>query len=543
MARGHEGDSDRGKDQLMDNGTKSPIKKSIATKIILVVLGFYLLIGTVATLGQIWVEYRYQKRNIIQDLQDIENSFSNGLAVSLWGFDQEDLEASIDGMLSLPSLVGAVIKSDAGMTIAVGGIVTNNGKTGNVGFHVNLSGISDDEKKIHETEAYKFEIFAHQFPITYAPKNKIIQLGTATIYSNSSVIYRKMKLQVVMLVINIILIAGTFFIALLWTVNRYLRRPLTSLTSATGEVTLENLDSFEVKIGISDHNELRALEESFNLMINNLNHSMIEREKAREELARLNVDLKVKNEELEQVVYVASHDLRSPLVNIDGYSRELEYSIKDLRSTLSDKSLDNVLDELAPIIDEDIPEALRFIHTSTSKMETLLAGLLRLSRSGRAALKIESLDINQIIAKVITSTEFQIKKIGVKVIAEDLPPCQGDAIQMDQVFSNLIENALKCLDTNRPGVIRISGKIVDDQSVYCVEDNGIGIDVNHMDKIFEIFHQLDPAQNKGEGLGLTIVKRILTRLEGSIRVESTIGLGSRFYISMPKGNVLQEKGK
>jgi len=225
------------------------------------------------------------------------------------------------------------------------------------------------------------------------------------------------------------------------------------------------------------------------------------------------------------------------LVNIDGYSRELEYSIKDLRNTLSDKSLDNVLDELAPILDEEIPEALRFIRTSTAKMETLLAGLLRLSRSGRAALKIESLDMNQIIAKVIASTEFQIKEIGVKVIAGDLPPCQGDAIQMDQVFSNLLGNALKCLDTNRPGMIRISGEVLDDQSVYCVEDNGIGIDVNHMDKIFEIFHQLDPAQNKGEGLGLTIVKKILSRFEGSIRVESTIDLGSRFYVSMPKGNV------
>jgi len=256
-----------------------------------------------------------------------------------------------------------------------------------------------------------------------------------------------------------------------------------------------------------------------------------------EKLARLNVDLKVKNEELEQVVYVASHDLRSPLVNIDGYSRELEYSIKDLRNTLSEKSLDNVLDELTPILDEEIPEALRFIRTSTTKMETLLAGLLRLSRSGRAALKIESLDMNQIIAKVIASTEFQIKEIGVKVTTGDLPPCQGDAIQMDQVFSNLLDNALKCLDTNRPGMIRISGEVVDDQSVYCVEDNGIGIDVNHMDKIFEIFHQLDPTQNKGEGLGLTIVRKILSRLEGSIRVESTIDLGSRFYVSVPKRKV------
>jgi len=96
---------------------------------------------------------------------------------------------------------------------------------------------------------------------------------------------------------------------------------------------------------------------------------------------------------------------------------------------------------------------------------------------------------------------------------------------------------MKCLDADRKGRVKISGQIIDDKSVYCVEDNGIGIEANHLDKIFEIFHQLNPTQNKGEGLGLTIVKRILTRLDGAIRVESTIGKGSRFYVSMPRRNI------
>jgi signal transduction histidine kinase/ABC-type amino acid transport substrate-binding protein len=267
-----------------------------------------------------------------------------------------------------------------------------------------------------------------------------------------------------------------------------------------------------------------------------LTHSIAERKQAENDLARLNIDLKAKNEELEQVVYVASHDLRSPLVNIDGYSKELEYAIKDLCNTLSDKFSNNALTAIATILDDDIPEALKFIRTSTAKMDTLLTGLLRLSRSGRAALKIGSLDMNELVSRVVDSTEFKIKETGVEIIVEDLPPCQGDAIQIDQVFSNLLENALKCLDQNRPGVIRITGNGVGDNSVYCVEDNGIGIDVKHRDKIFEIFHQLNPVQNKGDGLGLTIVKRILGRLEGSIRIESELGTGSRFYVSLPKAN-------
>ncbi len=268
-----------------------------------------------------------------------------------------------------------------------------------------------------------------------------------------------------------------------------------------------------------------------------LTKEISERKKVDKERVLLNAELETKNEELEQVLYVASHDLRSPLVNIDGYSRELEYSIKELQNKLSVKSLDNVMNDLSPILDDDIPEALRFIRTSAAKMDTLLSGLLRLSRTGRAGLKIESLDMNQIISKVIASNEFKIRETNVEIISHDLPPCKGDAIQMDQIFSNLLGNALKCLDADRKGKVKISGQIIDDQSVYRVEDNGIGIEAMHLDKIFEIFHQLNPTQNKGEGLGLTIVKRILAKLDGTIRVESTIGKGSCFYVSMPIGNI------
>ena len=173
--------------------------------------------------------------------------------------------------------------------------------------------------------------------------------------------------------------------------------------------------------------------------------------------------------------------------------------------------------------------------TSVLKMERLLSGLLRLSRSGLAALNIETLNMNNLISKVLESTEFQIKESNIELIVKDLPPCQSDAVQTDQIFTNLLDNALNCLDPGRQGVIKITGEVVGDQSVYCIEDNGIGIDENHINKIFEIFHQLYPDKRSGEGLGLTIVKRILIKLGGSIRVESESGAGSHFYVSLPKG--------
>ena len=259
-----------------------------------------------------------------------------------------------------------------------------------------------------------------------------------------------------------------------------------------------------------------------------------ERKRTERARARLNAQLEAKNKELEQIVYVTSHDLRSPLVNIDGYGKELEYAIDDLRSALgSDKTPTEALEAADQLLAQDITDALRFIRTSTSKMDALLVGLLTLSRSGRAALTIDSLDMNDLMANVIEASKFQIKEAGAVLDIGDLPPCKGDAVQVNQVFSNLIGNALQYLDPERPGAIRISGRVEGERSVYCVKDNGIGIAPAHRQNIFEIFHRLDPAKSMGEGLGLTIVQQVLGRLWGKIWVESKLGEGSRFYVALP----------
>ena len=254
-----------------------PLKDSIATKMLLMVLGLYLVIAIVVSLSMTWMEYRYQKENIIEDLNNIENAFENGLAVSLWSLDQEALNASVKGMLKVPTLVGVKVSTNEGLTVAIGGIVTEHKDKGKVDIQVNLSGLSDLETVVHNGEVYNLEMFEHQFPIVYKGEGKGIPLGQAVIYSDSSVIYRRMKLQETLQVVNIVLTLLTFALALFWAVNRYLRAPLGSLASATKNVTLDNLDSFEVKIQSSGRDELKVLEESFNSMIKNLHQSIVER--------------------------------------------------------------------------------------------------------------------------------------------------------------------------------------------------------------------------------------------------------------------------
>ncbi len=145
----------------------------------------------------------------------------------------------------------------------------------------------------------------------------------------------------------------------------------------------------------------------------------------------------------------------------------------------------------------------------------------------------EELDMNETVSEILDTINYQVERAGAKMEISELPSCIGDKNQINQLFSNLIGNALKYLDSNRNGVISVSGKKEGNYSVYCVEDNGIGISPDHQEKIFEIFYQLKPKKSTGEGLGLTIVKKIIDIHHGNIWVESKPGTGSKFYVSLP----------
>lgn len=252
------------------------------------------------------------------------------------------------------------------------------------------------------------------------------------------------------------------------------------------------------------------------------------------ELERVNIVLQDKNKELEQIIYVASHDLRSPLVNIHGFTKEIAKTLDDVNSIISHEDVSPSLQKkLRPFLEEDIPEAFDFITAGTSKMDALISGLLEVSRLGRVSMDIAPLDMNKLIKTIEKSFEYQVRKVGAILEIEELPPCRGHETQINQVFSNLLDNALKYRIPKRKPIIKISGKRETGQAVYCVEDNGIGISGDYQGKIFEMFHRLNPYDFVGEGLGLAIVSKIVIRHEGKVWVESAQDKGSRFFISLP----------
>jgi PAS domain S-box-containing protein len=255
-------------------------------------------------------------------------------------------------------------------------------------------------------------------------------------------------------------------------------------------------------------------------------------EQDRERLIKVLAD---KTKEMESLLRIVTHDLRSPLINIQGFSKELASECKHIKRILSKiqmgKEESNIV---SAAIEENIPEAIDYITKSVEKMDRLLGGLSQLSRSTSITLNIESLEMNSLTQNVIEACRFQAKKVEAAIDCDALPDCMGDERQIDQVFSNLINNAIKYLDPEKKGIIRITGSTENGMSIYCVEDNGIGIPENHKDKVFQIFHRVNskcPAA--GEGLGLSTVKMIVQRNNGTVWLESEEGKGSKFYVSLP----------
>lgn len=243
--------------------------------------------------------------------------------------------------------------------------------------------------------------------------------------------------------------------------------------------------------------------------------------------------LEIKNKELESIVYAASHDLRSPLVNIRGFGGELKKACAAMDAVVAGQD-DEALKKTIDPIQKDIAESLYFIDASAAKMQALIDGLLEISRIGTTALNIQPLEMNRLLKHIVSSMHYQIQQVDATVTVEPLPSCQADARLLNQVFSNLLDNAIKYRDPSRPARITVSGRRDGAECVYRISDNGIGIAPEHHRKIFEVFYRLDPGRkDSGEGLGLSIVLRILDRLGGAIGLESQPGVGSTFIVSLP----------
>lgn len=254
-----------------------------------------------------------------------------------------------------------------------------------------------------------------------------------------------------------------------------------------------------------------------------------EREHLLAELAR-------KNAHLEDILRVVSHDLRTPLINILGFCERLDRACQKICEIVAVAHVSPVHSaDLQQILDDQAPRALHFVRAGAIRMDSLLNGLLRFSRLGREALEPQVLEVLPLLNAVVAAMRFQSEMAKAQIeLVPPLPPCRADKDQFQQVFANLLDNALKYRDPERPLSIRITGRREGAECIYCVEDTGRGIPPEHQASVWDLFRRVCPDSDiPGDGVGLALVHRIIERHQGRAWLESEPGHGSRFSIALP----------
>lgn len=247
-------------------------------------------------------------------------------------------------------------------------------------------------------------------------------------------------------------------------------------------------------------------------------------------LKNANEDLLERQRESEDFLYVVSHDLRAPLINIQGFTKRLQTSMATVDSSLSTVEVpEDARKHLSRM-----GESLKFIQSGTAKIDQLIARLLEISRLTTRAKERQWVDMNVVAREVVQALQFQMEERGIEPVIGKLPKVLGDPVQLNQVLSNLVDNAVKYMGDRPTKRISITATPERERYRFAVKDTGPGISETDKEKVFRMFARLDPTKTQGEGIGLTAVRTIVNRHGGRIWVESELGEGSTFYFTLPK---------
>jgi signal transduction histidine kinase len=259
-------------------------------------------------------------------------------------------------------------------------------------------------------------------------------------------------------------------------------------------------------------------------------------------------DLREANNEIQRFAYIVSHDLRSPLVNIMGFTSELEELGSDIfrriaalrRAAASVPPASVGDDEIEPALEsedkqllQDFSEALDFIKSSIAKMDRLISAILNLTREGRREFEPVRIDTRELIEAIVMTVAHQAAEAKAQIRIEPLPEITSDRLALEQIFSNLIDNALKYLKPGVPGDISIRGRTKLGFAIFEITDNGRGIDPKDHQRIFDLFRRAGTQDQPGQGIGLAHVRALVRRLGGTMSVSSEPGKGSTFTTTLP----------
>ncbi len=289
-----------------------------------------------------------------------------------------------------------------------------------------------------------------------------------------------------------------------------------ALTGLRGELAVSGVvlligSLFAWNIAVSTTREVEARQQ----VEQELRGSRDDLNKANEKLAEHTAQLEAANKELEAFSYSVSHDLRTPLRAIDGFSHIL-------------------LDDYADKLDNEGKRLLDVVRDNTQKMGRLIDDILKFSRTSRLEMSFSAIDLEKLAREVCEELQPSPASEKLQIEIEPIPPAKGDRAMMRQVFINLLSNAIKFSRAREPARIKVGGSVEGNEAIYYVKDNGVGFDMQYADKLFGVFQRLHAVNEfEGTGIGLAIVKRIITRHGGRVWAEGKLNEGATIYFALP----------
>ncbi|MDD2924160.1 ATP-binding protein [Rhodoferax sp.] len=461
-------------------------KNQIGRRLIVLIIAFSTVITLFISVVQLAFEYRGLRKALDRELDGIA-IYVPTIAGSVWDFDEKQIQRAIDALILLPDLVEVrVIAADTARAWVSRKVATPN-------------------------------VITRRYALLYENRGRVSEIGALEVVSSLDGIYQ----QLLNSAVSIVLSNGvkTLLVALFMVV--LIRRLITTrLENLANKVHALVPGMLPLRQAVETHpqpmpdtlDELDAVEWT-------LDQTAADLKVAVAALNQLNQDLESRiverTKELESFSYSVSHDLRTPLRAIDGFSKMLMEDYKDK-------------------LDDEGKRLLCVVRGNTERMGQLIDDILQFSRLGRQQLALAPVDMERLVRTVFAELQPWYANRDVRLSIGALPPTLADASLLRQVLINLLSNAIKFTLPREVATIEVTGTEDGPHNVFCVRDNGVGFDMQYVDKLFGVFERLHSSDEfEGTGIGLAIVRQIVVRHGGKVWAEGKLDNGAAFCFTLP----------
>lgn len=458
----------------------------IGRRLIVLIIAFSSVITLCLSVLQLAYEYRNLRNAMERELDGVA-IYVPTISASVWDFDEKQIQRAIDALILLPNIVEVRVLA------------------------------SDSAKQWVSSKTEAESVVTRQYPLHFERRGQDMIIGKLEAVASLDGIYR----QVFNSALSIFVSNGvkTLLVALfmVFLIRREVTTRLERLASKVRALPPTMLPLQEAA-DAPPHPVPPALDE-LDAVQWALDQTAADLGVAVSALNDLNQDLETRiherTKELESFSYSVSHDLRTPLRAIDGFSKMLMEDYEDK-------------------LDDEGKRMLRIVRTNTERMGQLIDDILQFSRTGRQELTLSPVDMEHLVRTVFSELQPHYAGRDVRLQVGPLPPTLADSPLIRQVLINLLSNAIKFTQPRPVAIIEVSGTVEGEYSVFCVRDNGVGFDMQYVDKLFGVFERLHSnSEFEGTGIGLAIVRQVVIRHGGRVWAEGKLDEGAAIHFTLP----------